>query len=90
MTDANEQTKNNHREEERPEDDHQEQNRKDNIRDRTTTKTKEHGNPVQVDSDALLHSGVHDEKEKKLREKTAHIGQKTQDPKWKGVEKVET
>mmetsp|Transcript_23206 Transcript_23206/g.44197 ORF Transcript_23206/g.44197 Transcript_23206/m.44197 type:complete len:91 (-) Transcript_23206:95-367(-) len=89
MTELYEQTKNKHRVTERPEDDQQEQNRKVNIRDRTTTKTKEHGNPVQVDSEALLHAGVHDEKDKKLREKTAHIGQKTQDPKWKGVEKIE-
>lgn len=84
MTDTNDQTKKNHQE-----DDQQEQNQEVNIRDRTTTKTKENGNPVQVDTDALLHKGAHSDKEKKLREKTAHIGQKTQDPNWKGVENID-
>ena len=59
------------------------------IKDRTTTKTKENDNPVQVDTSALMGAASESPKEKELREKTAHIGKKTQDPKEHGVEKID-
>eukprot|EP00977_Amphora_coffeiformis_P023114 scaffold12214_cov159-Amphora_coffeaeformis.AAC.5 len=60
------------------------------IKDRTTIRTKDHGSPVQVDNDALLGAASKDKHWQKLRKKTAHIGRKTQDPKWHGVPKIET
>ena len=61
----------------------------DHTKDRTTTKTKENDNPVQVDTEALQGAASKSKHEEKLREKTAHIGQKTQDPKKHGVEKID-
>ena len=59
------------------------------IKDRTTTKTKENDNPVQVDTSDLYAAASKSSKEKELRKKTAFIGKKTQDPKEHGVEKID-
>ena len=59
------------------------------IKDRTTIKTKDNGNPVQVDNDAVLGAASKDKEWQDLRQKTAHIGQQTQDPKYHGVPKID-
>ena len=46
------------------------------IKDRTTIATKDHGNPVQIDNDAVLGAASKDKRWQKLRKKTAHIGRK--------------
>ena len=59
------------------------------IKDRTTIETKDNGNPVQVDNDALYAAAAKDETWQKLRKKTAHIGRKTQDPDWHGMPQID-
>ena len=59
------------------------------IKDRTTIATKDHGSPVQFDNAAVLGAASNDKEWQRLRQKTAHIGRKTQDPKWHGLAKID-